>query len=214
MGRIRDFFSKMKTNQNIENSSASRYEFSYDLQLDYRSGIHADIKFDDELTSVMLPNHTLKSLQKIKIKYLRQDGSFEQKDFYVEPITQTLQDGTVINNTREYFKQMKEINKPVVKGFFAKEQVEELGTDYLGYIGKDSNGNYNRSFDMNFKYIYNGVYRNRQEQKRREQEQFHLQKEESLRRELANQVQKEPHYKTSHAEDLSKYRDRNTFPQR
>lgn len=67
---------------------------------------------------------------------------------------------------------------------------------------------------MNFKYIYNGIYRNRQEQKRREQEQFHLQKEESLRRELANQVQKEPHYKTSHAEDLSKYRDRNTFPQR
>lgn len=46
MGRIRDFFSKMKTNQNIENSSASRYEFSYDLQLDYRSGIHADIKFE------------------------------------------------------------------------------------------------------------------------------------------------------------------------
>lgn len=122
MGRIRDFFSKMKTNQNIENSSASRYEFSYDLQLDYRSGIHADIKFDDELTSVMLPNHTLKSLQRIKIKYLRQDGSFEQKDFYVEPITQTLQDGTVINNTREYFKQMKEINKPVVKGFLQKSK--------------------------------------------------------------------------------------------
>ncbi len=198
MGRIGDFFKRIlnrkdNNNNNIKaRSSVPNYEDTQDLNLYYGSGASAHVKFDDELTRVMLNDGTYKELQRARVMYINPDNSLFSKDVLLEPI-----------NTKEYYKDLTKTNLPLIKGFFEQNQVRSLDTDYIGYIGKNEDGTYNRSYDNKFKQIYKEMYKQKSKEDNARYNDAQEQKDKAFREELMNKTEKYGvHYKKDHAQYL------------
>lgn len=203
MGRIKDFFSKFGKKNSTKNVNSNNLQNMYDIVLQYKSGTQANIKFSDELTRVELPDGSFKMLQGAKITYIEPNSEFSSKDVLLEPISYTGSDGNLVD-TKQYYNQLMNSNMPLIKGFFQKEQISNIPTNYIGYIGQDANGKYNRSYDNSFNKMYKTIIE--QEQYRKDLESLEYQKQ--FDEELRSKVQDiSVHYKTSHSEYLGKYVD-------
>ena len=110
-----------------------------------------------------------KHLQEVNVMYTT-DGKFVVNKIYMDPHIGTDQEGKNIYNTKEYFTDLAISNKGLVKGFFEKNSVNSMETNYIGSIGKDSQGNYNRSMDHVFLRKYKEIVNAEKDQKRLEAE--------------------------------------------
>lgn len=208
MGRISDFFKRIRNgknkNVNMAQSSIPNYEDRHDLNLYYKSGASAHVKFEDELTSLMLNDGTYKELQKAIIQYIKPDGSFESKDVFLEPINLTYDNGVTVN-TKDYYKALTKSDLSLIKGFFEENQVRSLDTNYIGYIGQNNDGTYNRSYDNSFKQIYKSMSKQKFEENKERYKEEQKQKDKTFREELMERTEKYGvNYKTCHAQYLGK----------
>ena len=106
--------------------------------------------FDGE--DVSLDDGSIKRLQKVHVMYNNPDNTFEGKNMYMDPVID--KDGN--NITRESYLELLSQNKPLVKGFFAIDQVEKQPTNYIGHIGYNREGKPIRGKDTNFERAYKG----------------------------------------------------------
>lgn len=187
---IRDLFRRKKDNMDV--SYPQDYESTPDCVLKYRSGVNAQVSFKD-IEEVALDNGTRKNLQSVLVNYDMPDGTFQRKKYYMEPIFD--KDGN--NITKESYLSLTNSNMPLIKGFFAKEQLEKEPTNYIGYIDYDNNGKPIRGKDTNFERGYKITLERKIAGKQKESE-------ENFRKQMQDQVERVGyHEKTSHAEDLS-----------
>lgn len=188
---IMDFFrrnKKEKQKNNYDNRNV------IDCRLEYSSGITADIKFTD-LQELLLDNGATKTLQRVSVMYIMPNGEFITKPYYMEPVF----DREGNNITKESYLQLVNNNKPLIKGFFSKEQIDNLSTNYIGYINYYQNGTPFRDKDDNFEVAYKVM----QDRKREEQENKRRLADEQFKQELLSKVNNQGvHIKTCHAEYL------------
>lgn len=147
--RIRDFFRRNKSSNQIVNYSEEQK--NYDCSLQYRSGIIADVSFG-ELEDVSLDDGSIKRLQRVHVTYNKPDNTFESKNMYMDPIS----DSNGNNITKESYLNLLAQNKPLVKGFFAIDDVVKQPTNYIGHIGYSREGKPVRGKDTDFEAAYKG----------------------------------------------------------
>lgn len=73
----------------------------------------------------------------------------------LDPIITQYENGESYYTTEQYYRNLASQNMSLVKGFFLKDQIDKLENGYIGYIGTDMKGQYNRSFNPNTKAYYN-----------------------------------------------------------
>ena len=196
---LREFFKRNKSNSNYD------YQVQQpDLSLSYNSGIRCDVNFGN-LSQVYDQNGKALYSQEARVIYYMPDGKFISKNIAMDPMTMQDQQGNVYYDTKGYYQYLANGNYNLTKGFFRYEDVEQIQNGYIGKIEWDQKtGNPSRSFDKNLKGYYDMVLESKEYEKK-------LQEEKRFNDELKNQTvrvdQIKPHVKTSHAEDLSKYRN-------
>ena len=143
-----DRFKKKEDNKQVEEKKTP-------LTLKYSDGTVAEITFNGsvEIDGKML--HSAKSI------YYNSDGTFEARDFLLEPITSKGSNGLTVDSTEDYYKWMAQLdgtvegNKrySVTKGFFKKQETtkKKMGSDYIGNVAQKEDGSYFRYFDEDFK---------------------------------------------------------------
>lgn len=205
---IKDIFRRRKNNNPDIGNMQNNNNYSHCI-LTYKSGIKADVSFEN-IEDVALDDGTTKSLQSVIVNYDMPDGRFQEKKYYMEPVFD--KDGN--NITRESYLSLTSSNMPLIKGFFAKEQLDKEPTNYIGYIDYDKNGKPIRGKDSRFEGAYiSMLYRQALEKQRTADDKF--------RRDLNSKVEKtQLHIKDSHAEYLgdeqwvNPYRNNNNQPSR
>lgn len=190
---IRDWFKKKSVIENKSNYD-NRNVNEFDCKLSYHSGINADIKFGN-IETIVLDDNTTKQLQSVNVSYNMPDKSFQGKKYYMEPVYD--KDGN--NITRESYTSLVNTNKPLLKGFFAKEQLDKEPTNYIGYIDYDSNGKPVRGKDYNFERGYKVIQDREMARKQQEREANENKFAAELREQISNV---DVNVKTSHAEYL------------
>ena len=187
---IKDIFRRRK-NKNPDIGNMQNNNNYPDCILTYKSGIKADVSFEN-IEDVSLDDGTTKSLQSVIVNYDMPDGRFQEKKYYMEPVFD--KDGN--NVTKESYLSLTSSNMPLIKGFFAKEQLDKEPTNYIGYIDYDKNGKPIRGKDGNFERGYKAMlYRQKLQKQRTDDDRF--------KRDLQGKVESiETHIKTSHAEYL------------
>ncbi|MEG2348665.1 MAG: hypothetical protein RSB67_03355 [Clostridia bacterium] len=189
---IMDFLKRKKETQ--EEPEENKEKFI----LNYSSGQKAEIDFGE------IEQVEEKLLQKINIMYIEKNQSFKGKSYYVEPINlQRAENGDLINETEQYYKNLAKQNISLTKGFFKGEELDKLSTDYIGFIGQDEDGKYNRSYDNEFLVKYKDHYNELQAQKQAQNDTNNQKKDDDFMSDLKSRVE-EPHIKTSHAQILTK----------
>lgn len=175
-------FSKNKNKVN----EISKDSDNLDCRLNYKSGISADISFKD-IEQISLDNGNMKMLQAVNVMYNMPDHTFKSKKYYMDPIFNDNGE----NITKESYLSLIDSNKPLLKGFFEKNQIDNEHTNYIGSIGYNDSGKPFRKKDIIFERAYKIMLDRKKE------------KNEIFNNELRSNVNKEPYIKTSHAEDLS-----------
>ena len=120
----------------------------------------------------------------------------------MDPKMVTDEQGNMMYDTRMYYKNLANQNMSLVKGFFLKDQLDNIENGYIGHIGVDPRtGAFNRSYEKDVKEIYDEELRNKKIQ-------YNLTQEERFEKELKEQTEKienmKPHYKDSHAKQLTR----------
>lgn len=189
---IKDIFKRIKNKNPDIGNMQNNNNYSRCI-LTYKSGIKADILFEN-IEDVPLDDGTTKSLQSVIVNYDMPDGRFQGKKYYMEPVFD--KDGN--NITDVSYISLMEGELPLLKGFFAKEQLDKEPTNYIGYIDYNKNGKPIRGKDSRFEGAYRRMlYRQKLQKQRMDDDRF--------KRDLQEKVESiETHIKTSHAEDLSK----------
>lgn len=109
------------------------------------------------------------------------DGTRMFKNYYIEPHYDRDASGNIIENTEEYYREHgvhpehggdpRKYN--AIKGFFQAREItkEKIGSNYIGGLGINTNGEYYRQYDENFKQKYVQMVKNQDlaEQQRKEQ---------------------------------------------
>ena len=192
MGII-DFFRRNKRSN--EQVNYSEQQKNYDCSLQYSSGIRADVTFKD-LEDVTLDDGTIKRLQRVHVIYNKPDNTFEGKNMYMDPIS----DENGNNITKESYLGLLAQNTPLVKGFFAREQLAKEPTDYIGHIAYNNQGKPYRGKDINFERSYKAHL-----DRKRARE--HAENEARFNEQLQEQVNNAPFHDDTgnQPEDLSKY---------
>ena len=198
---LRDFF---KRNKKVENSKYDYRVQQPDVSLSYKSGIRCDVNFGN-ISQVYDQNGQALYSQEARVIYYMPDGKFISKNIAMDPMAMQDQQGNVYYDTKGYYQYLASTDYNLAKGFFRYEDVTQIQNGYIGKIEWDQKtGNPNRSFDQNLKGYYDMVLESKEYEKR-------VQEEKRFNEELRNQTvrvdQIKPHIKTSHAEDLSKYRN-------
>lgn len=192
---IKDIFRRKKGRaaDSTLNNNLQANTPNFDCVLNYKSGVEAQVSFKN-IEEVALDDGTIKRLQSVLVNYDMPDGTFQGKKYYMEPVFD--KDGN--NVTKENYLSLTSSNMPLIKGFFAKEQLDKEPTNYIGYIDYDKNGKPIRGKDGNFERGYKAMlYRQKLQKQRMDDDRF--------KRDLQEKVESiETHIKTSHAEDLSK----------
>jgi len=152
-----------------------------DIDLKYSSGTNATVNFGNVI------DYDGKHLQEVDVMYI-DDGKFVVNKIYMDPHIGTDQDGKNIYNTKEYFTDLVTSNKGLVKGFFEKNSVNSMETNYIGSIGKDSDGKYNRSMDHTFLNKYKVIEQAQKDQKRLEAESKRLAEDDKFRNSLIEET--------------------------
>jgi hypothetical protein len=204
---IKSFFKGLfKNNKNYARNEGTPYSSGYgeyiknvDMSLKYKSGTNLNVKFLP-VKSIALENGELKAIQEVELNYVENDGSFSRKVVAIDPIVMQDQYGNYVYDSKEYYNQLLNINKGLVKGFFEKSQVTQIENGYIGHITQDQYGNYNRSFENNIRNYYDKELEVKKEIRKRE-------RQNSLSEYLKEQTNKieeiNVNYKDSHAEVLT-----------
>jgi|GEM_PF-2545636 len=173
------FFDSFRKNKkdNIQQNNVP----SNDIELKYSSGIDANVNFGNVV------DYDGKHLQEANIMYT-DNGKFVVSKFYMDPHIGTDPDGNNIYNTKEYFTDLATSNKGLVKGFFENNSVNSMETNYIGSIGKDSQGNYNRSIDHAFLKKYKEIVELEKQQKILEAESKRLAEDDKFRNSLIEET--------------------------
>lgn len=156
---IKDWFKRKDKEQQIQEELTS-----FDLQ--YSSGDTATVTFNG---TVSIEG---KTLHNVVVTYVAPDSTFKQKKVLLEPMYRGENDVTASyyaslaskpneNSTPE---QRKYYND--VKGFFKKQQVEALESDYLGALTYDEKGTPHREYDNDFRTRYAERYKAKETAKR------------------------------------------------
>ncbi len=156
--KIRDLFRRKKNNNYNYYNNYNNYNNNYqdnniqdipDCVLSYSSGINAKVSFRD-LQNIVLDDNTSKLVQNVYVHYDLPNGTFNGKHLCMEPIFDN--DGN--NITKESYLQILNNNMPLIKGFFAKDEIEKQPTNYIGGINYHQNGKPYRGKDFNFERSY------------------------------------------------------------
>lgn len=108
------------------------------------------------------------------------DGTRMVKNYYVEPVYSRDASGNVIEITEDYYREFgihpdqggdaERYN--AIKGFFQAREItkEKIGSNYIGGLAVNQNGEYYRQYDEDFKSRYIGMIKNQElaEQQRKE----------------------------------------------
>ena len=197
---IRDFF-RRKENSDLKYRNENNQQ-QYDCTLEYHSGIIANVAFG-ELEDIELDDGTIKRLQRVHVLYNNKtDNTFEGKNMYMDPIS----DENGNNITKESYLRLLAQNKPLVKGFFAREQLAKEPTDYIGHIAFNEQGKPYRGKDRNFERSYKAHI-----DRKRARE--HAENELRLKKQLQEQVNRATFHDDTknQPEDLSKYTYHDTY---
>lgn len=178
---------------NSEGNFEEKYDFSVGYNSEPNKGIMANGKFSD-LEKVTLEDGTEKLLQKLYIMYQNPDGSFDGKDYYMDPILE--ENGE--NKTKEFYMQMLKQNKSLLKGFILPSQVLNMPTNYIGKISYNKEKIPFREIDRHFEKLYKDqIERN----KVRREEYDNNKTEKGLREKLAGMTSSE--WDKNPAQDLT-----------
>lgn len=200
---IRDFFRRKDKTASVQSNTQPQSSVSRPLSLKYKSGETADVFFQG-LEQVEMQNGNKKSLEKVRIIYTKSNGEFEKKILYVEPIMSQDENGNSIDMTKRSYTDMSKGNMSLVKGFFQREQLGKLPTDYIGFVGQDKNGNPNRSYDQEFYSRYKTFYKQKKARQEALDAKFRQDNQRTLQEELMERVNfYGVNIKTSHPEDLT-----------
>lgn len=158
MGIIRNFFRKITGRKSQENKQTNYQDPSQpDLYLYYSSGETGTVKFGDQRTFV-LEDGTQKLMQEATIVFEQLDGQqgsrFEVKNVLLEPMYMYDQNGNPYLDTKGYYQQFNANHPGTIKGFFQRRTIESMENNYIGYIGQNQDGTYNRSYDSKFRDYY------------------------------------------------------------
>lgn len=197
---LRDFFRRKK--EPVQNNQQAYGENAKQpLTLNYRDGSRADVSFG-EIKQVDVGDGQVKMLKEVKVQHTNQKGVFETKSYFAEPMVTKDENGNEIDVTEEYYTNLAATNMPLAKGFFKREEIDKLGSNYIGYIGCDQNGRYNRSFDQMFRVKYQ-AFCERQSRIQQQQERETREKRENDIRDILRDQTNPPNIKTVHAERLT-----------
>jgi hypothetical protein len=179
------FFDSFRKNKNNEKSKKNEVQQNNipinDIDLKYSSGTNATVNFGNVI------DYDGKHLQEVDVIYT-DDGKFVANKIYMDPHIGTDESGKNIYNTKEYFTELAMSNKGLVKGFFEKNSVNSMETNYIGSIGKDSQGKYNRSIDHTFLKKYKEIVEAQKEQKRLDDESKKLAADDKFRNSLIEET--------------------------
>lgn len=89
---------------------------------------------------------------------------------YMEPHIGMDENGRSVYDTKNYFQSLSQTNRGLVKGFFEQNSVNSMDTNYIGIIGQNSDGQYNRTMDYKFLDKYKEIVKAEKEQKVRDAE--------------------------------------------
>ena len=160
-----------------------------------------------------------KMVHAASIHYQNPDGTFMGRSVLLEPIMRQSDDGNWIDATEDYYRSLSnrdgsigaQLSYNAVKGFFKKQDIDEniIGSNYIGNLAQMENGQYYRHYDSEF--------REKCMEKRRLEIQAQVeakrQRDKDFLSSLQSQVETNPvHYKTSHAEHLT--REKSPFEDR
>lgn len=173
-----DFFRKFKKNKSTDNDLQKNNIPNNDIKIKYSSGTEAKIDF----TNVV--DYDGKHLQEVYVTYTDKNGQFITKQLYMEPHIGLDKNGRAIYDTKLYFQGLTEANKGLVKGFFEQTSVNSMKTNYIGEIGQDSNGRYNRTLDYNFIDKYSKIIEAQKAQKDELEAQRKIQENNKLKEDL------------------------------
>ena len=181
------FFDKFRKKEQISRETKEP-ETSFDLK--YSSGDVATVTFRGtvEVEGKILHN--------VIVTYTAPDSTFRQKKVLLEPMYQGENDVTEsyyqslasIPNENSTPEQRKHFND--VKGFFKKQQVETLESDYLGALAYDSQGVPHREYDNDFRTKYAEIYRAEKQAQQEARDNAYAEREEQAIRERNAIMQK------------------------
>lgn len=194
---------KKKEETNIDNKQ------NMPLTLNYSDGTEARVNFNG------IVNVDGKNLQSVNVVYIdSKTNKFQSRKYLLEPITKQDENGNVIDATEEYYKYMATMDGTedgmkrfgAVKGFFKYQETspEKLGSDYIGNLAYNENGQYYRHYDNSFRDQHINTYNRKLENdfnKRLESQKAN--DEEYIKKMTEEANKKEVNIKTSHAERLS-----------
>lgn len=158
---IKDWFKRKDKEQQIQEQKTPT---SFDLK--YSSGDIAIVTFNG------IVEVEGRRLHNVVVTYIAPDSTFKQKKVLLEPMYQGDNDVTesyyasmaVMPNVNSTPEQRKYYND--VKGFFKKQQVEALESDYLGALTYDEKGTPHREYDNDFRTRYAEIYKAKETAKR------------------------------------------------
>ena len=101
----------------------------------------------------MLENGQYKVVQNVSLAYLEKNGRTMFKRISIDPIILQDKSGNYVYDSKTYYE-----NMSLIKGFFSKESIESIPNNYIGHIGLDEKGNYNREYD--YCKVYNKTDKN------------------------------------------------------
>ena len=164
------FLDRFKKNETKQTENRNMQPPS-DMVLNFSSGAVARITFKEgEYVED-------KYLSKATIGYIDSAGNLSSKNVYIEPELVKGEDGLIYDTTKEYYTQMGQT--PHTKGFFKKEFLDQLETNYIGRL--DLTGQKpERIFDKAFRARYyekckrekEEAFKNKQINEDRTQKQF------------------------------------------
>lgn len=156
------------------------------LVLNYSDGVKMEVNFQG-LVSVACED-TQKIVHQASITTIDTNGKFNVKQYLLEPIQYTNENGETIDGTEMYYKQLGRIPQQgedrsqynAVKGFFKGEYLNILESNYIGNLARMEDGQYIRNYDSAFKAKYDILYKQQQEEQRRQREEKHIRNENNI----------------------------------